>query len=104
MASLPQVERKGIHSSAALSVGPAAISGLGRDESSIEMVHEMKRYRALVARTVDVFGDEIKASLWLSLPNQDFNGQTPLQVAQKSGYKLQAIEPILIRIEHGVEF
>jgi uncharacterized protein (DUF2384 family) len=64
----------------------------------------MMRYRTLVARTVDVFGDEIKASRWLSLPSQDFNGQTPLEVAQKSGYDLQAIEPILTRIEHGVEF
>jgi hypothetical protein len=66
--------------------------------------HEMNRYRTLVARAVDVFGNEVKASRWLSLPNQDFNGQTPLQVAQKSGYDLQAIEPILVRIEHGVYY
>jgi len=57
-----------------------------------------------VARTVDVFGDEIKASRWLSLPNRDLDGQTPLEVAQKSAYDPQAIEPILIRIEHGVDF
>jgi uncharacterized protein (DUF2384 family) len=67
-------------------------------------MREMMRYKALVARTVDAFGDEIKASRWLSLPNRDFDGQTPLQVAQKNGYDLQAIEPILIRIEHGVDF
>jgi uncharacterized protein (DUF2384 family) len=64
----------------------------------------MAHYQTLVARTVDVFGDEIKASRWLSLPNPDFGGQTPLQVAQKKGYDLQTIEPILIRIEHGVDF
>jgi uncharacterized protein (DUF2384 family) len=64
----------------------------------------MAQYRTLIARTVDVFGDEIKASRWLSLPNRDFDGQTPLQVAQKTGYDLQAIEPILIRIEHGIDF
>ncbi|HXR40374.1 MAG TPA: MbcA/ParS/Xre antitoxin family protein [Terracidiphilus sp.] len=65
---------------------------------------EMMRYKTLIERTVDAFGDEIKASRWLSLPSRDFDGQTPLQAAQKSGYDLAAIEPILIRIEHGVEF
>ena len=66
--------------------------------------HEMKRYRMLVARAVDAFGDEIKASGWLSLPNRDLDGQTPLQVAQKDGYSLRAIEPLLTRIEHGVYY
>ena len=28
-------------------------------------------YRALVSRVVDAFGDEVKASRWLSLPNRD---------------------------------
>jgi uncharacterized protein (DUF2384 family) len=65
---------------------------------------EMMRYKTLIERTVDAFGDEIKASRWLSLPNQDFDGKTPLQVAQKDGYGLKAIEPFLIRIEHGVEY
>lgn len=64
----------------------------------------MAHYQTLVARTVDAFGDEIKASRWLSLPSRDFDGQTPLEAAQKSGYALQSIEPVLIRIEHGVEF
>jgi len=64
----------------------------------------MKRYRMLVARTVDAFGDEIKASSWLSLPNRDLDGQTPLQVAQKDGYSLRAIEPLLTRIENGVYY
>ncbi len=32
-------------------------------------LHELENYNKLVARAIDVFGDEIKASLWLSLPN-----------------------------------
>jgi hypothetical protein len=44
----------------------------------------------LVARAVDAFGDEIKASSWLPLPNRDLGGQTPLQVAQKNGDSLTA--------------
>jgi uncharacterized protein (DUF2384 family) len=64
----------------------------------------MVRYRALVSRTVDAFGDEVKASRWLSMPNQDLNGQTPLQAVQTSGYDMQVLEPILTRIEHGVYY
>lgn len=60
-------------------------------------------YRALVARVVDAFGDEIKASRWLSLPNRDLDGQAPLQAAQCSGYDMQVMEPLLTRIEHGVD-
>jgi hypothetical protein len=66
--------------------------------------HEMKRYQTLVARAVDVFGDEIKASRWLSLPNRDLDGQTPLQAAEKEAYSLRSIEPLLTRIEHGVYY
>jgi len=53
---------------------------------------------------VEAFGDEIKASKWLSLPNKDLEGLTPLQLAQSSGYSIDSIEPILARIEHGIYF
>ncbi len=66
--------------------------------------HDLQRYRALVSRTVDAFGDEIKASRWLSLPNRDLAGQTPLQAAQANGYDMQVLEPILTRIEHGIDY
>ena len=69
-----------------------------------EKTLEMMRYQALVSRTVDAFGDEIKASRWLSLPNRDLSGQTPLQAVQSSGYDLHVLEPILTRIEHGVDY
>jgi uncharacterized protein (DUF2384 family) len=65
---------------------------------------EITRYRALVVRVVDAFGDEIKASRWLSIPNRDLDGQTPLQAVQNSGYDLHVLEPILTRIEHGVDY
>ncbi len=101
MASLPDFERSAISPKAPL---PSGLEAIGDDERSGRMTQEMMRYRVLIARTVDAFGDEIKASLWLSLPNHDFGGKTPLQVAQTNGYDLQAIEPVLIRIEHGVDF
>lgn len=69
-----------------------------------EPVHEIENYRELVSRTVDAFGDEIKASKWLSMPNRDLGGQTPLQAVQTSGYDMQVLEPILTRIEHGVDY
>jgi uncharacterized protein (DUF2384 family) len=64
----------------------------------------MSRYRALVSRTVDAFGDEIKASRWLSSPNRDLGGQTPIQAVQSSGYNMLVLEPILTRIEHGIDY
>jgi len=104
MASLPHFERKGVHSSTAQPPNPESVSDLSRPSRYVGPVHEMKRYQMLVARAVDAFGDEIKASRWLSLPNRDLDGQTPLQVAQKEGYSLRAIEPLLTRIEHGVYY
>lgn len=65
---------------------------------------ELANYEQLVARAVDVFGDEIKASKWLSLPNAELNGDTPLQVAQRNGYNGQVLEPIFTRIEYGIDF
>jgi uncharacterized protein (DUF2384 family) len=59
-------------------------------------------YQGIVARATEVFGDEVKASRWLSLPCQDLNGRVPLEVASKNGYDLQVFEPIFIRIEHGI--
>jgi uncharacterized protein (DUF2384 family) len=64
----------------------------------------MLRYRGLVSRAVEAFGDEIKASKWLSLPNRDLHGQTPIQAVQASGYDLRVLEPILTRIEHGIDY
>jgi uncharacterized protein (DUF2384 family) len=74
----------------------------GGMEPSAKTVQEMSNYKKLIERVVDVFGDEIKASLWLSVPSADFEGQTPLQVAKKNGYSVDLLEPALIRIEHGI--
>ena len=63
---------------------------------------ELVNYRTLVARVVDAFGDELKASTWLSTPNGSLNGETPLRVAQGVGYETRILEPILTRIEHGI--
>jgi uncharacterized protein (DUF2384 family) len=102
MATLPQLERKGIFSSATPQRKPEAIRALNQGKGTINPALRMKRYQLLVARVVDVFGDELKASRWLSLPNRELEGQVPIQVAEKEGYSLKSIEPLLIRIEHGV--
>ena len=98
MASSPQFEAA--HGAATV---PSLVA-LNDDDSIARSALELKHYRALVERVVDVFGDEVKASRWLSMPSPDFNGHTPLQIAQKSGYSLRMLEPVLIRIEHGVYF
>ena len=65
---------------------------------------ENENYRKLVARAVDVFGDEIKASRWLSIPNSDLNGATPLEATRKEGYSAHLLEPIINRIEHWIDY
>jgi len=63
---------------------------------------KLANYKALVARAVDVFGEERKASIWLSVPNESLGGKAPLQVAQETGYDPQSLEPLFTRIEHGI--
>jgi len=72
------------------------------EEPSAATQRELTNYRKLVDRVVDAFGDEIKASRWLSRPNPELNGETPLQTAERNGYDLQVLEPLLTRIEHGI--
>lgn len=60
------------------------IPGVSRANAG-EPAQELARYRMLVSRVVDAFGDEIKASRWLSMPNRDLSGQTPLQLVQRCG-------------------
>jgi uncharacterized protein (DUF2384 family) len=69
-----------------------------------ESFQPLASYQTLVRRVVDAFGDELKASRWLSLPNADLDNQTPLQVAQRDNYSTVPLEPILVRIEHGIDY
>jgi uncharacterized protein (DUF2384 family) len=80
---------------------PESSTASGRTDPFAE---PLTNYKMLVARVVDVFGDELKASRWLSLPNSDLNGESPLQVAQRDNYSPFVLEPILVRIEHGIDF
>jgi uncharacterized protein (DUF2384 family) len=75
-----------------------------RAEPFAEQLQALTNYQTLVRRVVDVFGDEVKASRWLSLPNPDLDGESPLQVAQRDHYSTLLLEPILVRIEHGIDF
>ena len=84
--------------------GPERAHSAASKPGVAEPAHEMMGYRALVSRAVEAFGDEIKASRWLSLPNRDLEGQTPLQAVQASGYDMHVLEPILTRIEHGIDY
>jgi uncharacterized protein (DUF2384 family) len=81
-----------------------------------DLAHELKtrvhdaehyaNYTALVNRAVDVFGDASLASQWLSKPNPAFANKAPLQIFQEHGYARSAIEaiiePVFLRIEHGI--
>ena len=83
--------------------GPERLSTSPPQPTPVEGAKEFERYKDLVSRAVDAFGDEIRASRWLSQPSRDLDGRTPLEVAQNNGYDAQVLEPILIRIEHGID-
>lgn len=69
-------------------------------------VARLHNYSEFVHRTVEVFGDELKASRWLSLPSSDLNGRIPLEVAQSLQFDPSELslvfEPLFTQIEHGV--
>ena len=76
------------------------------DSTVAEAARRLKSYQALVTRAGDVFGDPIKASIWLSTPSADFNGMVPLEAAQNvnfDGAKIEELfEPVFAIIEHGI--
>lgn len=66
-------------------------------------LNSFANYERLITRVSDAFGSEVRASWWLSTPNAELNGESPLQAAMKDGYDLRTLEPMLVRIEHGVQ-
>jgi len=84
---------------------PPDLVSAGRESSaSSQVAVRMASYRELVARATDVFGDAVRASRWLSLPNVDLGGKVPLQLAQENGYDAALFESIWTRIEHGIDY
>lgn len=81
---------------------PVVAVGRTEEAASADLLYE--RYKSLVARVTDVFGDEVVASRWLSTPSVDFASQPPIEFARTNGYDVSVLEPVLIRIEHGVDF
>lgn len=55
----------------------------------------------VIAHAVGVFGDEHKATHWLSTPLPILQGHTPTEVLQMAG-GIARIETILTRIEHNI--
>ena len=61
-------------------------------------------YKTVVERAVDVFGNELKATPWLSRQSPDFDGRSPVEALVDSDFNPTAILYTLGRIEHGVYF
>jgi len=74
------------------------------DKTAMDSQQLLANYQKLVSRVSDVFGSEVKASLWLSRPNKDLNGEAPIQIAMRDGYATRSLEPALTRIEHGIYY
>jgi uncharacterized protein (DUF2384 family) len=73
-------------------------SSLGQERFSIEGLETLI---PVVAHALATFGDEKKATHWLSTPLQILEGATPFQVMSKQG-GAELIETILTRIEHSI--
>jgi len=67
---------------------------------------QYENYKALVDRANEVFGDDLTAARWLSMPSIDLENKVPLQLAQSFNYDANQMydvfEPIFLRIEHGI--
>ncbi len=62
---------------------------------------DVTRIVPIIARAVAVFGDEHKATHWLSTPLAILNDKTPADVIQTVD-GIARIEQILTRIEHNI--
>jgi putative toxin-antitoxin system antitoxin component (TIGR02293 family) len=71
------------------------------NQSEIAEFPPPARLMTLSVHAGEVFANQEKALHWLQSPNPSLEGKTPLEAAQtEHGY--QAVEDILVRIEHGV--
>jgi putative toxin-antitoxin system antitoxin component (TIGR02293 family) len=62
---------------------------------------DVTRIVPVVAHAVAVFGDEHKATHWLSTPLPLLNGKAPAEVLQTQD-GIARVEQILVRIEHNI--
>ena len=74
---------------------PRDIAGIGSSPLVID------RILPVVAHAVAVFGDEHKASHWLSSPLPLLAGSSPCEVIEREG-GVDVVEQILTRIEHNI--
>lgn len=71
--------------------------------SKLNPVESDRLYRLarIIARAIEVFGDEKEAQVWLNEPKQALQGQTPLEVIRTEP-GVQQLDIMLGRIEHGI--
>jgi len=62
---------------------------------------DRSRQTSVIAHAFAVFGDENKASHWLSTPLQLLGGRSPVQ-ALADGGDISVVDRILTRIEHNI--
>ena len=67
-----------------------------------ESTLSLSKYRLrIIARAVEVFGDESEAKQWLNEPKQALQGETPLQ-ALGNELGVEQVNIMLEQIEHGI--
>jgi hypothetical protein len=63
-----------------------------------------KKADAWYRRLVEAFGSPQKAGKWMSTPNPEFGGKTPMAVLEENNLDISVLEPFLTRMEHGVDY
>jgi RNA polymerase sigma-70 factor (ECF subfamily) len=82
-------------------IGIIARQGESQADQVQSLGHDISHIVPIIAHAVAVFGDEHKASHWLSTPLPLFANRTPTQVLEGEG-GVEAVEQILTRIEHNI--
>jgi putative toxin-antitoxin system antitoxin component (TIGR02293 family) len=62
---------------------------------------DMSRLVPVIAHAIAVFGDEKKATHWLSTPLPFFDGRAPQELLD-TGEGMALVEQTLTRIEHNI--
>ena len=98
--------RPGINEAAAdpLTAASAELGSFFNASTDNEAEQQYLAYKTVVERAVDVFGNELKATHWLSRSSLDFGERSPLEALVDSGFDPTPILDVLGKIEHGVYF
>ena len=81
--------------------GATALAATSPSELKAQLEHPSAEI--IWARAVEVFGNEVKAKIWMSQPRSIFNNRSPQQIADGGdAIEQRAVLESLIGIDYGI--